>query len=365
MKKVLHLGKYYPPDFGGIEKITSLIVDNDSKNNHKVVCFSKQKKFCYQNQKSKKIYRFYQYFKIFSQPINIQYILFSIREMNNNDIAHIHLPNIFALISACFIKKPIVIHWHSDIIKNKLLYSIVKPLEHFVLKKSKFIIISTNNYLEHSEPLTNFYDKVKVIPYGISRPKKQDISKLPSDLMTILKKKKIILSVGRLVKYKGYSDLIEAMSSINATLVLIGDGPEYNNLIKIININKLKDKVFILRELSDEDKDRVYSMASIFCLPSLDKSESYGMSIVEAMSFGLPLVTTNLADSGITWLNQHDKTGICVEPNSPNQLNQSIIKILRSNLLYKKYSENSKTRFEQELQINSFIERLNSIYNQL
>ena len=139
------------------------------------------------------------------------------------------------------------------------------------------------------------------------------------------------------------------MSSINATLVLIGDGPEYNNLMNIININRLKDKVFILRELSDDDKDRVFSMASIFCLPSLDKSESYGMSIVEAMSFGLPLITTNLPDSGITWLNQHDKTGICVEPNSPNQLNQSILKILGSDLLHKKYSENSKTRFEQEL----------------
>ena len=66
--------------------------------------------------------------------------------------------------------------------------------------------------------------------------------------------------------------------------------------MNIININRLKDKVFILRELSDDDKDRVFSMASIFCLPSLDKSESYGMSIVEAMSFGLPLITTNLPD---------------------------------------------------------------------
>ena len=140
--------------------------------------------------KAQKIYRFFQYFKIFSQPINVQYILFSIREMNNNDIAHIHLPNIFALISACFIRKPIVIHWHSDIMKNKFLYSIVKPLEYFVLKKSKFIIISSNNYLEHSEPLTNFYNKVKVIPYGISEYKKQDILKLPNDLMMILKKKK-------------------------------------------------------------------------------------------------------------------------------------------------------------------------------
>ena len=97
--------------------------------------FLQKKKFCYQNESPKKIYRFFQYFKIFSQPINVQYILFSIREMNNNDIAHIHLPNIFALISACFIRKPIVIHWHSDIMKNKFLYSIVKPLEYFVLKK--------------------------------------------------------------------------------------------------------------------------------------------------------------------------------------------------------------------------------------
>ena len=362
MKRIIHLGKYYPPEFGGIEKVTSLIVDNDNQNNHVVICFSNSK----QIENDNNIFRIPVKLNLFSQPISFQYIVKSLREIKNNDIVHIHLPNIFALIVALFINdKPIILHWHSDIINNKFLYTFIKPLEKMILKKASSIIISSYNYLNNSNSLSLFKSKTKVVPYGIEEPDKDvDNNLLIEDCYPIFENQ-YILSVGRLVKYKGYENLIMAMINVDAKLIIIGNGPEYKRLQDVILKYNLGNKIFILTDINNTKKKIFYKNASIFCLPSINKSESYGMSIVEAMSYGLPLVTTNLIDSGISWLNKHDATGICVNPNNTNELSNAIKKILQSPDLCKKFSNNSRKRYEDKLTLKIFINKISKIYDEL
>ena len=374
--KVLQLGKFYPPDIGGIESAIYEITEELNRRGIKcdVLCSNSKREYkkevmtreAYQY----KVIRTKSYGKILSTSITPQ-MIFRLREIiNKYDIIHLHHPNPMANL-ALFLSKPkgkrIVVHWHSDIIRQRFSLMFYKPLLNWMLKHADVIIATSPKYIEESEQLLAFREKCVDIPRGIRKDKLCSNPKVVSSLREKYKGKKIIFSIGRFVAYKGFEYLIESARYLPSDYIILigGDGPLRSKYKKIIERYNFFDKVKLLGRLPHDMLTNYYDVCDVFCLPSVSKNEAFGLVMVEAMSFGKPVVATKIKGSGVNWVNQQGITGLNVEPKNPKALAQAIEFICNNREVYKKFSENALKRFNEEFTIEKEVSRILEVYKSL
>jgi rhamnosyl/mannosyltransferase len=359
--KILNLTKFYYPKLGGMETVVKNITESNIKNGFvsDVLCSNDSKRTVQETINKSNVLKSSRLFSFKSASI-CPFMPWQLKTKLNNqyDILHVHFPDPMTALSLflCKPSTPFVIHWHSDIIKQKNLMLLYGPLQKWCLDHSKYIIVTSEEYFKHSHDLVPYRDKIKVIPIGIESDKKFNI-KMPSQVKTIL-------SVGRLTDYKGFSYLIEAANYLpdNYQIKIIGDGELRDVLNVQIEKLKLNNKVQLLGSISNEKLDQMYSSSDLFCLPSVLKSEAFGVVLLEAMSNGLPLVTCNIDGSGVSWVNQQNSTGLNVKPRDPKALAEAITKILEDNNLYQEYSRNSYERYRNDFTLSSMMNRIWEVY---
>lgn len=364
--RILHLGKLCPPADGGIEVFSFDLLEylNSKGIKADLICFGKETKK--DRFKNFNCYACKMLLKVRSAPISLDYMRIFRKIENDYDIIHVHSPNPIAELLAIYSSKKVIIHWHSDIVKQKILYKFYKPIQQRALKKATKIICTSPNYLESSKQLKDFKEKAIVIPLGLNA-KRLEVSqqdKRISDLLEKFNQKKIVLSIGRLVEYKGFEYLIEAGKYLdNDFLILIaGGGPLFQKLKRRIEKLNLKDKVMLLGRV--ENITQLLKRCDVFCLPSVLRTEAFGLVLVEAMYFGKPLVTTDVKGSGMSYVNQHGVTGLVVPPRDPKALAEAIKKICYDKELYQRFSEKAKERF-QEFDIKNIGEKIINLYKSL
>ncbi|MEW6106606.1 MAG: glycosyltransferase [Bacillota bacterium] len=143
----------------------------------------------------------------------------------------------------------------------------------------------------------------------------------------------ILLSVGRLVEYKGHSFLIQAVhklvrqEGLRAQLLIVGDGPLRHELQDLVTALGLGNWVHLIRHVPQgPELWQHYRSASIYVQPSL--TESFGMAVLEGMYFGLPVVASRVG--GLRDIVQHGETGILVPPGDVEALSSALATLLRS-----------------------------------
>ncbi|GIU70237.1 MAG: mannosyltransferase [Candidatus Woesearchaeota archaeon] len=363
--KVLHLGKLCPPNEGGIEIFSyDLLEYLNSKG-------IKADLLCFGSKTAKSSYKGFDYFeckmniKVNSAPLSYDFIKIFKRIEREYDIIHIHSPNPLAEFLSLFTDKKIIIHWHSDIVKQKISYRFYKPIQQKVLKKAHKIICTSPQYLETSKQLRDFKENAVIIPLGLNPSRlKASNEKVTKSLKAKIGNKKIVLSIGRLIYYKGFEYLIKAGKYIkdDVAIVIVGGGPLYENLKDMVKALNLENKVYLLGRV---DKISFYIKESdLFCLPSVERTEAFGLVLVEALYFGKPLITTNVEGSGMNYVNQDGITGLVVPPRNPKALADAINKILSDNNLYERFSKNARERFK-EFDISSIGDKIVSLYEEV
>jgi rhamnosyl/mannosyltransferase len=125
------------------------------------------------------------------------------------------------------------------------------------------------------------------------------------------------------VYYKGVEFLVDAMAHSTGTLILAGDGPLEGALRARVSAQDMDGRVMFAGRVSDEDLPAYYHAADVFVLPSIAKTEAFGVVQVEAMAAGVPVVSTSL-NTGVPWVNQHNVSGLVVEPGSADALAQAL-----------------------------------------
>jgi len=365
--RILHLGKFCPPFEGGIEIFTHDLLEHLNSKGIKadLICFSRESK-------KGDFYRSFEFhacktnivFK--SAPLSFDFVKTYMYIEKNYDIIHVHSPNPLAEILATLSPKKVIIHWHSDIARQKILYKFYKPFQQLALKKASKIICTSHNYLETSDQIRNFRDKAVVIPSGLNPKRLEDYEKNEEINLDLekYKDKKIVLSVGRLVEYKGFEYLIEAGKYLdnNFIILIVGNGPLFNKLKrKIIDLN-LQGKVFLLGRVDNINK--LLKNCDVFVLPSILRTEAFGLVLVEALYFGRPLITTNVKGSGMNYVNQDGVTGFVVPPRNPIAIAEAIKKICFDRELYLKFSKNAKERFS-EFNIQNIGESIIRLYKEV
>jgi len=291
----------------------------------------------------------------------------------SGDILHVHEPFPLADISMIMFPKlkenfsRIVVSWHSDIVRQKWVLSFYKKFILKFLGVADKIIVSNPNMINNSDFLPFFEDKIEVIPIGVNLDWVDSCqeSNFLSDEIRSSNKGPMILSVGRLVYYKGYEYLIDAIKLIpDASLVIIGSGPLKNKLVERINKLNLSSRIKIIPEVDEKTLHSYYKACDLFVLPSVEKSETYGIVQIEAMACGKPVICTEVG-TGTTFLNLHEKTGFVVPPRNTKLLAEAIDKLITNQELRLKLGMYAKERALKEFTDKKMVEENYKVYQDL
>lgn len=367
--RILQLGKFYPI-IGGVERVMYDLVEGISKLHIQVdmLCASdSNKSHEITINDHAKIYCTATWIKMLATMISPQMIWKLRKIAAQYDIIHVHHPDPMAALSLFFsgYKGKVVLHWHSDILKQKIALKLFMPLQNWLINRANVIVGTTPKYIEESPYLQKANLRKIAIPIGIE-PVVGDDDKV-EEIRRRYKDKKIIFSLGRLVGYKGFSFLIDAALSLPDDYVILigGRGPLKENLETQINRNGLKNKVHLLGRVSDEDLPNYFAACDVYVMSSIWKTEAFGIVQIEAMSCGKPIVATNIPGSGVSWVNEDKVTGLNVEPENAEAIADAILKISSNNETYMAFSDNAKLRFEQLFQKKDMIEKCLSLYKKL
>lgn len=369
--KILHITKHYPPHKGGIESVTFDIVEGVHQRGHMVdvLCCNEKNLTEIDYFDTYKVTRASRLAKKFSTSLSLSLILKLYTIRNDYQLIHLHLPDPMSVF-AMFLVRPkgkLVIHWHSDIIKQKKLLKVFLPLQNWILKRADKIIGTSPIYIAESEQLRRFIYKCVSVPIGIQESRITVNMDIAAKFLKDYPGKKLIFSLGRLVYYKGFQYLIEAAKLLpDEAIVLIGgDGELREDLKNKIRLANLESKIILLGRISDEVVYSVMSISSIFCFPSTEKSEAFGVVQLEAMALGVPIVATDIIGSGVPWVNKHRLSGINVRTKDPIALAGAINELLHNLDVAKRLGANGRKRFETMFTQKSMVDSILKLYRKV
>ncbi|MGY9341196.1 glycosyltransferase [Citrobacter braakii] len=364
--KLLQVSKLYPPFQGGIETVVCDITEGLIQKSYSVdvLCVSdKNLSTIEEDSRGNKIFRCGAFIHLASVYFSLKFILRWLRIRNDYDIIHIHMPNPLAnLVFFLFPPKrkiKVVVHWHSDIVKQKLLKYFILPFQFFTLRRSAVILATSEPYLNSSEDLIKYKNKCIVVPIGIVSQYEKVNQEKVKNIREKYKDKKIIFAMGRHVYYKGFEYLIRATENLSDSYVVLlgGDGVLSPKLKLLANELNVQNKVIFLGKVPQEDVASYYAAADAFCLPSIERSEAYGVVQLESMSVGTPVISTSINGSGVSWVNKHNVSGIVVPPKDCKALSEAISKITMPNCINcNKVKEVFMNNFTRNIMVDKIVE---------
>jgi rhamnosyl/mannosyltransferase len=363
--KVLQVNKFYAPWIGGVERIVQIIAEGlQEKTNMQILTCQPKGKGCSDLYNGIPVFRASSFGILFSMPISFSFI-HKLRKMSRDtDIMQFHAPfplgDLACLLSG--FKGKVIVWWHSDIISQRILARLIRPIIYAFLKRADLIIVATENHIKGSKVLKEFESKCKVIPFGLDvhefefkGPKKYLSHKLTAP------GKVKILFVGRIVYYKGIDVLIEAMKSVSgAELFIVGAGVMEAEYTRFVRQNKLDETIHFLGYLAFDKLKAAYSDCDIFVLPSINAVEAFGLVQIEAMYYGKPVINTNLA-TGVPLVSIHNETGLTVEPGDSQALAAAIQRLVDDRELRQSLGANAAKRVREQYTIDKMI---NSVYEE-
>lgn len=367
--RILQLGKFFPI-MGGVEKVMYDLLTGMAEKG--VACdmlcaYGKEGKKVVGLTPDNKIICTKTLFKKYATMISPQMVFVLRRIASSYDIIHVHHPDPMASLALWFsgYRGKVVLHWHSDIVKQKKLLWLYTPLQRWLIRRADLIVGTSPVYLSASRHLKQVQDKCTYLPIGIS-PVVPDEAKV-KQLKRQYQGKKIIFSLGRLVHYKGYRYLVDAAKYLDDSYIVLvgGSGALYDELQEQIRANGLDGRVKLLGRISDEDLPTYYGACDIYCLSSIMKTEAFAIVQIEAMSCGKPVVSCNIEGSGVPWVNADGVSGIVVETENSKALADAILRITSDTDLYHRLSEGASKRFQELFVKQKMIDKCYSQYQQL
>lgn len=241
------------------------------------------------------------------------------------DVLHLHMPNnsvFWALTLPQARDVPWVVHWHSDVVVSRirtavaLAYRLYRPFEQAVLRRAERIIATSPPYLEASEPLSPWRGRCAVVPLGLGGPEASPAVDSAMPLPWSRPNAMRLLSIGRLTYYKGFETLVQAVSGqLEWELRIVGDGEsrmELEALIRASTPPGREPNVHLEGNVSDARKNALLASCDVFCMASRERTEAFGMVLLEAMQHARPSVVSDLPGSGMPWVVRQAGCGLTV-----------------------------------------------------
>lgn len=362
--RVLQLGKFYDPFVGGMETVLKEICESLAEQVEFQVVVANTRWRTEQENRKVPVTRVASMGKLLSCSIAPSYPIWARRF--NPDLIHVHLPNPLAELSALLTDRdiPIAAQFHSDVVRQRNLLRVYGPFLDAFYRRANCIIVPTPRHIEISSFVSKYRHKCRVVPFGVPVSRFELDESARKKVDALRDDRPSVLCVGRLVSYKGVEFLIRALENIKARLWIIGVGPLEASLKNLAEQKGLADRISFLGQVSEADLVTYYHACDVFVLPSITNAEMFGVVQLEAMACRKPVISTDLP-TGVSWVNQHGKTGYVVPRENVGELTKAIQRLLDSPRLRQEMGEAGRSRVEEQFTSTKMAEAMLQVYQEM
>lgn len=370
--RVTMVNKYYPPHLGGIEFHMRDLAEALVAHGHDVraLVANEAAEEARETIAGVEVVRLPRAFAYASTPVAPR-LRGAIHAQGDGDTAadllHLHFPYPWGEVSWLTARSglPTVMTYHSDIVRQKTMLAAYAPVLRRVLDRVDLIVASSPDMVEHSPFLSRVADKCRVVPFGIDVDRFDPIGPL-ADRAAELRAahtRPVVLFVGRLVYYKGVDVLVEAMASVDADLVIIGGGPLEARLRERISALGIAERTLMLPSLPRDELAAWFAAADVFCLPSVARSEAFGLVQLEAHAAGTPVVSTRLT-TGVPFVNQDGVTGLTVAPGDIAGLADALRTLVDDGALRERLGRQARERARSDFTVDRMVAQTLAVYDE-
>jgi rhamnosyl/mannosyltransferase len=365
---VLHVGKYYPPVPGGMERVLQLLCEGERHTiDSRVLVLGTDGKTRHDVVNGVPVTRAGRLATIGSVGISTALAL----ELQRTPAAVtvIHEPNPMALLADFVTRRrgPLLVYFHSEVVRAQWKYNVFyRPFLNRVLDRAARVIVASPPMADTAVQLADHRDKCIVVPYGIDTAPFEMTPEMRTRVAAVRgdSTQPLLLFVGRLVAYKGVDVLVRAMVDTPARLTIIGDGPLRASLEQLACDLGVAARVHFAGTLPDPDVVAHYHACDVFVLPSVTRAEAFGMVQLEAMACGKPVISTDLP-SGVPWVNRHEESGLVVPPGDVELLRKAICALLRDQPLRERLGAGARRRVARDFTAQRMAERTIALYHEV
>lgn len=368
---VLQISKFYPPDHGGIEAVARDLSAGFVRAGVavEVLCAHKRRPTVEQvDALGVHIVRAGSWGQWLSTSM-APGLAWHLRERRDDaDIVHVHMPDPLAALAVWFARPRgrLVLHWHSDVVRQQVARRIYAPLERWLLERADAVIATSPPYAQSSPQLRSVAAKVTVIPIGAPPP----MPPTPRRFARIRQRhagRRIVFALGRMTYYKGWEVLIEAARQLPPDVVVVvgGGGPELPAYRALAQRAGMADRVRFVGPLSADSVEAYFTLAELFCMASTVRAEAYGVAVLEAMARGLAVVATDIPGSGLGWLHQDGVTGLRVPTGDPSALARAITELLGAPALRERFGRAGRARWAEHFTAETMADQTLALYRRL
>jgi glycosyltransferase involved in cell wall biosynthesis len=363
--KILHVYKDYHPVVGGIENHLRLLAEGQAEAGHDVTVLvtNRAPNTTAELHGGVRVIKAARLAHLASTPISAS--LFREIARLRPDITHLHFPYPVGEVAQHLLGRSAhtVLTYHCDIVRQRLLLALYRPLLRRILGRVERIVVSSPALL--SSPLLRRHEtRCRVVPHGIVRapflePRREESRAIRERYGG----GPTLLFVGVLRHYKGIEYLLEAMRELPGRLLVVGDGPMAGRLHARAEALGVERRVVFLGAVADRDLPAYYQAADLLVLPASTRGEAFGLVQLEAMSSGLPVVCTELG-TGTSYVNRHGCSGLVVPPRSVQGLVDAIGRLLADEALRRRLAEGARER-SRRFSAERMVRRTLDVYQEI
>ena len=337
--RILHIGKYYAPQRGGIERHVQALAEACALAGDATCVLAHQPPGRWRGARETingvDVRRAGCIAAPVYTPLSPAFPLELARALREfrPDLLHLHAPNpscFAALASPAARRIPWVVHWHADVPPDapdwrlRVAYRAYRPFERALLARAHTIIATSTPYLDASLALAPWRARTRVVPLGVDPAATTAAPPAPWPRANALR----LLAVGRLGRYKGFDVLLRSLREVpDADLLLVGDGECARGLRAQAAAGGIDGRVVFAGEIGDDALAAAYAGADAFVLPSLDRGEAFGLVLLEAMRARLPVVASDIRGAAVGEIVVDGETGWLVPPGDAGALAAALVRL--------------------------------------
>jgi len=367
--RVVHVGKFYSPATGGMERVLESLCEGATSGvESRVIVFNDRRTTVREVVRGVPVTRVGTVGQAGSVPIAPS-LPAEIRRARG-DVLIVHEPNPWALLSLAIARPalPTAVWFHSEVVRPRVQYALFyHPLARGAYQGAHRIVVSSPPLGEHAAALQPYRDKVRVIPFGIEMSQWEatpSVCARAAEIRAEVNGRPLILFVGRMVPYKGVDVLLRALVGLDASAILIGDGPSRPGWTALARDLGLTDRVRFAGEVTHGELAASYHACDTFVLPSVTRAEAFGYVQLEAMTCGKPVVSTRVP-SGVPWVNRHGESGLTVPPGDVDALRRALAELAADAPLRARFGSSGLRRVQTEFTIDIMRSTAEALYREV
>lgn len=334
MAKIVHILKWYPPSIGGIERVAEFCADAARTAGHDVTVIACAKDEVAAGRTVTPtgvvVERLTSLGILLSMPIAPSLPLAILKAVRKADLIHFHEPYPAGTLSLLILPRPpkLVITWHGDILRQKRLKPYAEWVQNKLADRADAILTTSERMAPGSPVLQRHPSQLRIVPFMIDMTP-FDAERYRPERVKETRKRwggRFAFACGRLIPYKGFNYLIDAVAGTDLRVVIVGEGPLRRALEGQARERGVADRILFAGAVDDQTVRDLYFACEFFVMPSSTQGEAFGLVQLEAMAAGRPVINTWLQTS-VPDVSRHGISGLTVPPCDPAALREAMLRL--------------------------------------